>query len=289
MHTFQKIAKPISILAVILFLLMSTLNQLAEAAMVGTEKLLISDRNQETRSYLQQMMSRKEIQEALVARGIDLQEAKIRIDSLTDREIEQILEKINDLPAGGIDAAFVLIIVGVIIVLFIIVEYTSAVPMFSWFQSGKWLYLGWSTYTLRSDILQLVGFPEHAVAVHAQLTFVLSHEIDSDHDIRPGTFGEQRGDLGDKDTVLEHWNPAVGAFQGMDVPAVRYSIFCGSLFSPAAKAANLILNKPCHFGVVSYELFILDVRDNTNKSQALRAHQWINIIYPAQWGSLWEI
>ena len=137
MHTFQKMAKPISILAVILLLLMSTLNQLAAAAMVGTEKLLISDRNQETRSYLQQMMSRKQIQEALVARGIDLQEAKIRIDSLTDGEIEQILEKINDLPAGGIDAAFILIIVGVIVVLFIIVEYTSAVPMFSWFQSGK--------------------------------------------------------------------------------------------------------------------------------------------------------
>ena len=141
MHTFQKMAKPIGILAVILLLLMSTLNQLAAAARVGTEKLLISDRNQETRSYLQQMMSRKQIQEALVARGIDLQEAKIRIDSLTDGEIEQILEKINDLPAGGIDAAFVLIIVGVIVVLFIIVEYTSAIPMFSWFQPGKWLYL----------------------------------------------------------------------------------------------------------------------------------------------------
>jgi hypothetical protein len=137
MHAFQKMAKPISMLAVILLLFMSTLNQLAAAAMVGTEKLLISDRNQETRSYLQQMMSRKEIQEALVARGIDLQEAKIRIDSLTDSEIEQVLEKINDLPAGGIDAAFILIIVGVIVVLFIIVEYTSAVPMFSWFQSGK--------------------------------------------------------------------------------------------------------------------------------------------------------
>ena len=133
MHAFQKMANPISILAVILLLLMSTLYQPAKAAMVGTEKLLISDRNQETRSYLQQMMSRKEIQEALVARGIDLQEAKIRIDSLTDSEIEQVLEKINDLPAGGIDAAFILIIVGVIVVLFIIVEYTSAVPMFSGF------------------------------------------------------------------------------------------------------------------------------------------------------------
>jgi len=137
MHAFQKMANPISMLAVILLLLMSTLNQLAAAAMVGTEKLLISDRNQESRSYLQHMMSRKEIQEALVARGIDLQEAKIRIDSLTDSEIEQVLEKINDLPAGGIDAAFILIIVGVIVVLFIIVEYTSAVPMFSWFQSER--------------------------------------------------------------------------------------------------------------------------------------------------------
>jgi len=34
---------------------------------------------------------------------------------------------------------------------------------------------------------------------------------------------------------------------------IRYSIFCGSLFSPATKAASLTIKKPCHFGVVSYE------------------------------------
>ena len=137
MHTFQKTAKPISTLTIILLLLMSTLNQPAGAAMVGTEKLLISDRNQETRSYLQQMMSRKEIQEALVARGIDFQEAQLRIDSLTDSEIELIFNNITDLPAGGVDAAFVLILVGVIVVLIIIVDYTSAVPMFPWLHFGK--------------------------------------------------------------------------------------------------------------------------------------------------------
>ena len=80
MHTFQKTAKPISIFAIILLFLMSILNQPAGAAMVGTEKLLISDRNQETRSYLQQMMSRKEIQEALVARGIDIRWTLIVIE-----------------------------------------------------------------------------------------------------------------------------------------------------------------------------------------------------------------
>ena len=137
MHTFQKTAKPISIFAIILSLLMSALNQPAGAAMVGTEKLLISDRNQKTRSYLQQMMSRKDIQEALVARGIDVQEAQIRIDGLTDREIELIFNKVTELPAGGVDAAFVLILVGVIVVLTIIVEYTSAVPMFPWLHFGK--------------------------------------------------------------------------------------------------------------------------------------------------------
>ena len=137
MHTFQKTAKPIFIFTMILLLLMSTLNQSAGAAMVGTEELLISDRNQETRSYLQQMMTRKDIQEALVARGIDFQEAQIRIDSLTDHEIELIFNKITDLPAGGVDATFVLILVGVVIILTIIVEFTSEVPMFPWFQRGK--------------------------------------------------------------------------------------------------------------------------------------------------------
>ena len=137
MHTFLKTAKPISIFAMILLLLMSTLNQPAGAAMVGTEKLLISDRNQETRNYLQQMMSRKDIQGALVARGIDLQEAQTRIDSLTDSEIELIFNKITDVPAGGVDATFVLILVGVIVVLTIIVEYTSVVPMFPWLHFGK--------------------------------------------------------------------------------------------------------------------------------------------------------
>lgn len=137
MHTFQKTAKPIFIFAMILLLLMTTINQPAGAAMVGTEKLLISDPSQETRSYLHQMMSRKDFQEALLARGIDLQEAQTRIDSLTDREIELIYNNIDDLPAGGVDATFVLILVGVIVVLTLIVEYTSEVPMFPWLHFRK--------------------------------------------------------------------------------------------------------------------------------------------------------
>jgi len=35
---------------------------------------------------------------------------------------------------------------------------------------------------------------------------------------------------------------------------IRYSAVRCSARMPAAKAANLIIKKPCHFGVVSYEV-----------------------------------
>jgi hypothetical protein len=47
---------------------------------------------------------------------------------------------------------------------------------------------------------------------------------------------------------------------------IQYSIFCGSLFRPAAKAAGLVIEKPCHFGVVSYKVsafLILSLKPDT--------------------------
>ena len=70
------------------------------------------------------------------------------------------------------------------------------------------------------DVLQLIGRPEHAVAIHAQLAFILPLEIDSGDDILPGAFGEQGIDLGDKNTVLEHGNPAAGAIKGINIGAI---------------------------------------------------------------------
>ena len=37
--------------------------------------------------------------------------------------------------------------------------------------------------------------------------------------------------------------------------AVRYSIFCSSLFIQAIEVGNPIIKKPCHFGLVSHEMF----------------------------------
>ena len=98
--------------------------------MIGTEILLKADRSQNTRDYLHDLMSREDIQKLLVARGINPHEAKARIDSLSDDELEMISEKIADLPAGGDATGFILIVGAVIIIVIILVEYFSEVKMF---------------------------------------------------------------------------------------------------------------------------------------------------------------
>jgi hypothetical protein len=130
MSTLGKTLKPTCKLLVAVLLLMSFFHQYASAAMIGTEKMLQPDRNQETRNYLHRLIAREDIQKALVARGVDLDEAGARIASLTDKEIELVGKKIDQLPAGGNIAGFVVICAAVILIVFFIVEYTSAVKMF---------------------------------------------------------------------------------------------------------------------------------------------------------------
>ena len=136
MKTIQKTIRPASIFALILFLLISSFGQSAWAAMIGTEAVLESDRRQETRDYLHSLIAREQIQGILETQGISPREARARIDSLTDAEIDQIADRIADLPAAGDAWGFVIILGAVVIILFLIVEYTSDVKMFSWSPFG---------------------------------------------------------------------------------------------------------------------------------------------------------
>ncbi|MGD1969862.1 MAG: PA2779 family protein [Desulfobacterales bacterium] len=130
MKTFSTFFKPTSIFLTIVLLLMSTFYQSASAAMIRTETLLEPDRRLQTRDDLQQLLARKDVQEALIAWGINPLEAKARINSFSDTEIEQIAEKINQLPVGGGFANFAIVVVLVIVIAFIIFEYTGVTNIF---------------------------------------------------------------------------------------------------------------------------------------------------------------
>ena len=137
MNFIAKALKPISIFLAIFFLLAPAYYQSVSAAMIGTETLLKPDRNQNTRDYLQDLISRQDVQRMLVARGINPHEAKARIDCLSDDELEMISENFADLPAGGDAVGFILVVGAVIIIVTLIVEYFSEVKMFPQLHSDE--------------------------------------------------------------------------------------------------------------------------------------------------------
>jgi hypothetical protein len=71
------------------------------AAMVTTEETFNQIKAQDARDNLKTLLSRNDIKNALISQGIDPDEAKARIDSLSDSEVIEVSDKSERLPAGG--------------------------------------------------------------------------------------------------------------------------------------------------------------------------------------------
>lgn len=98
---FRVLFKILAFLLAFHLLMMSGPYQSAWAAMIGTDSILDADRSQRTRDRLNHLLAREDIRAELVSRGIDPQEAKARIGSLTDVEVDRIADMMDQLPAGG--------------------------------------------------------------------------------------------------------------------------------------------------------------------------------------------
>jgi len=107
----------------ILMLIISTPYQSALAAMIGTEKVLEMSKGQVARDYLQQILAREDARSALIKQGIDPVEAKNRVESLTDFEVIQLANHIEQLPAGGNGVGIVFGLLLFILLIVLIVNY----------------------------------------------------------------------------------------------------------------------------------------------------------------------
>ena len=101
------------------------------AAMVPTESTIYQFKAQDARDHLKTLISKNDIKNALISQGIDPDEAKARVDSLSDSEVIEVADKIEQLPAGGgvfgavIGAA---LIVFLVLLLTDILGYTDVFP-----------------------------------------------------------------------------------------------------------------------------------------------------------------
>jgi hypothetical protein len=115
----RKKGQPIFILMIFLTLLISVPFQPALAALIETETVINPDRIKDTRVLLNQLMAREDVRTGLLSYGINPVEIEARVAAMTDSEILQVKQAIDQLPAGGQvapDAGFALIILAVVIV-----------------------------------------------------------------------------------------------------------------------------------------------------------------------------
>ena len=122
MRPIRKNAQPVAIIMIILTMLLSVPYQSAVAALVETETILDMSRGQEARETLKQFMVRNDVRSAIVSQGVDPLEADARLDNLTDAEVIQLADQIDQLPAGGDVLGFVIAVLIIVILVLVIIK-----------------------------------------------------------------------------------------------------------------------------------------------------------------------
>ncbi len=128
MRRIRRIEKSVSILMILLMVIISAPVSSVFAAMVGTEDILAHRVTSDARDQVRSFLDRQDVQSQLTARGINPAEAKARVDSLSDAEVMQIADKIDQLPSGGDfwgTLLFVLVIVFITLLVLEIMGYTD--------------------------------------------------------------------------------------------------------------------------------------------------------------------
>jgi cytochrome c1 len=108
-------------MAVVMFLNVGPL-PVARAAMVSTEQVISEDAATEDRERVMNFLGREDVRREMEALSIDPEEAAARAKALSDEEIAQITNKLDE-TAVGQDA--VAAIVGAVVLIFIILMITD--------------------------------------------------------------------------------------------------------------------------------------------------------------------
>lgn len=111
--------------AVVMTVLMAVIAgpyQAAMAALIPTEVAFDSEGASKSRETIKNFLSRQDAQSYLLSKGVNPDEAKARIDSLTDAEARMVAQHVENMPAGGNAVG---IIVGALLLVFIILLITD--------------------------------------------------------------------------------------------------------------------------------------------------------------------
>ncbi len=102
-----------------LLLICATVSQ-AQAAIISNAQLVDQVQLANNKEALLQTINRVDLQEQLLVMGVTTADIESRINQMTQQEIAQLNQQINELPAGGD-------VLGIILILFIVFVITDVI------------------------------------------------------------------------------------------------------------------------------------------------------------------
>jgi len=114
------IAKTLSAL-----MLWATLLSGANAAVVTTREAVLLQGHQHRLAEVQAVLSRAEVQQAMIDMGVDPAQAGTRVASLSEQELADLHNNMETAPAGGI-----LALIGAVFIVLLILEVTGVTDIF---------------------------------------------------------------------------------------------------------------------------------------------------------------
>jgi hypothetical protein len=119
MRRSRSLQRLVASLVAVSFCFFSVVVVPVKAAMVGTPEILQLQVDDQARDKVRLFLQRQDVGQYLEAMGVDRQEAQARVDTMTDAEIRMLVNKIDQMPAGGDALGFLLALAVVVFVVFI--------------------------------------------------------------------------------------------------------------------------------------------------------------------------
>ncbi len=123
--------RPLAMILLLVFTCLTVSVPPAQARLISTGQVVNGDSPEAERARLKAFLAREEVQVQLASWGLDKTMAKARVDRLTDEEVTRMVQKLDQLPAGG-DGVFIVAAATVFVFLVLlftdILGYTDIFP-----------------------------------------------------------------------------------------------------------------------------------------------------------------
>jgi len=131
MRRSRSLQRIVASLVAVSFCFFSVVVAPVKAAMVGTPEILQLQVDDQARDKVRLFLQRQDVGHYLEAMGVDRQEAQARVDTMTDEEIRMLVNKIDQMPAGGDALGFILALAVVVFVVFIVTDIIGVTDVFT--------------------------------------------------------------------------------------------------------------------------------------------------------------